>query len=129
MPQSLADWRSQAQAGVKTKYEPYDFWRSLVPYFQKNGLTLWETASSYPGVGYFLVEPKGVERVPDGFSYLSEYYPDGSPTTVQDFFQQVVRHCSVPFAAVFSHPLCALGICDLRTLSYVLRAQMMVGMS
>lgn len=90
MPKSLADWRSQAQAWGKTEYDPYDLWRPLIPFLKTHGLTLWETDSDYPGIGYYLREPKGPERAPDGFSYLSEYYPDGSPTTVQDWYQQIV---------------------------------------
>lgn len=91
-PQSLADWRSQAEAwGENRKYEPYDLWRPLIPFFKSHGLTLWETPTNYPGHLYFIFAPKGTERAPDGFSYLSGYFPDGPPP-LQDYIQQIVRH-------------------------------------
>lgn len=93
MPRSLADWRRQAQAHTpETQYEPYDLWRPLISFFQSHGLALWEAPPNYPGWGYQLLEPNGIERAPDGFSYLSQYYPDGSPPEIKDFFQQIVYH-------------------------------------
>lgn len=98
MPHSLADWRSQAQARTQTEYEPYDLWRPLIPFFQSHGLALWEEPPNYPDWGYYrLRQPKGIERAPDGFSYLSEYYPDGSPSTMGDFFPQIVRRTATSF--------------------------------
>lgn len=91
LPQTLADWRKEAKAWGKTKYQPYDLWRPLIPFFQNHGLALWETNSTYPGDGYFLIGPEGIERAPDGFSYLSSHFPDGIPE-LNDFFQQIVRH-------------------------------------
>lgn len=91
-PQTLEEWRKQGEAwGENRKYEPYDLWRPFIPFFQSHGLTLWETSARYPLPTYNLLQPKGIERAPDGFSYLSEYFPDGLPE-LEYHIQQVVRH-------------------------------------
>lgn len=90
LPRTLPDWRSQARAWEQTKYNPYDVWRPLIPFFQSHGLTLWDTSPNYLTNGYYLVEPKDAERAPDGFAYLSGYFPDGPPP-MDDYFQYIVR--------------------------------------
>lgn len=138
-PRSLADWRSQAEAWGKAtqsrngKYEPYDLWRPLIPFFKSRGLTLWETTASYTTM-YYVRAPKGTERAPDGFSYLSEYFPANGPPPLHDYIQQIVRGY-VHFRVILQHRVssslrfsCNI-ICRLRILLSVRRAHWMVAMS